>query len=155
MSDITNTKLCISCGAVKSISEFWKQRKSFRSYCKDCSKKKWRDYYSANKKFRIQQIEKSKITAMARARDCQKLILEILENGHCIDCKEKDIVVLEFDHVRGEKKNTIANLINYGNLENLQKELEKCEIRCRNCHARKTAREINNYKYKRVKILNK
>jgi len=30
----------------------------------------------------------------------------------------------------------------------IETEIDKCEIRCANCHARKTAREIGNYKTK-------
>jgi len=63
--------------------------------------------------------------------------------GHpCIDCGEKDIIVLEFDHKdRTTKYKAIAHLIG-GKLETLITEIEKCEVRCANCHKRKTAKQF-------------
>ena len=33
-------------------------------------------------------------------------------------------------------------------LDTLKKEIDKCEIRCANCHRRKTAKQFNFYKTK-------
>lgn len=58
----------------------------------------------------------------------------------CLDCGEKDIVVLEFDH-RGDKKYSIADMRDNYCLEVVQAEVAKCDVRCANCHRRKTAKE--------------
>jgi len=59
-------------------------------------------------------------------------------NHPCVGCGETDPVVLEFDHVRGEKKWNVAMC--YGrSMESLVEEIAKCEIRCANCHRRRTA----------------
>lgn len=64
----------------------------------------------------------------------------------CVDCGETDPVVLQFDHFR-DKKYQVANLVSSNmSWQNILKEIEKCEIRCANCHYRKTAREKNYYK---------
>src|ERR1700731_4353447 len=56
----------------------------------------------------------------------------------CVDCGEMDIVVLEFDHVYGEKNNGISDLVGgTASLETLQNEMEKCVVRCANCHRRR------------------
>lgn len=60
-----------------------------------------------------------------------------------VDCGEKDIVVLEFDHVRGEKKMNISSMVSAYCLKTIQGEIEKCDIRCANCHRKKTAKERN------------
>jgi hypothetical protein len=50
--------------------------------------------------------------------------------------------VLQFDHVRGTKVDTISGLIaDRASLKRIESEIAKCEIRCANCHSRKTARE--------------
>ncbi len=66
-----------------------------------------------------------------------------------MDCGEGDPVVLEFDQVRGVKKADICALLshNTGRLK-LEGEIEKCEVRCANCHRRKTAKEQGFYSWR-------
>ena len=65
----------------------------------------------------------------------------------CVDCGEKDIVVLEFDHVRGIKEYSINRMLNHnGSLECMIIEIEKCDVRCANCHRRKTHRDFGSYR---------
>ncbi len=64
-----------------------------------------------------------------------------LESHPCVDCGESDIVVLEFDHVRGVKKYNVSNMVASGHsLRKIRAEIDKCEIRCANCHRRVTAK---------------
>jgi len=56
--------------------------------------------------------------------------------GGCVDCGITDIRVLEFDHVRGEKIDTITSMVRRGlSVDVLVAEIAKCEVRCANCHA--------------------
>ena len=71
-----------------------------------------------------------------------------MEYHHCVDCGESDPVVLEFDHREpGVKKDNIAKLVRYLSIEALQQEIDKCDVRCANCHRRKTAKQFNYYSY--------
>jgi hypothetical protein len=71
----------------------------------------------------------------------RRFVADYLSTHACVDCGESDPVVLEFDHVKG-KNAAIARLVADGvTLDRLQQEIALCEVRCRNCHARKTARE--------------
>lgn len=59
----------------------------------------------------------------------------------CADCPETDSIVLTFDHVRGEKVDCIATMVNRSvSLKRLEDEIAKCEVVCANCHARRTYR---------------
>jgi len=69
----------------------------------------------------------------------QKL-LDFLSTKKCKDCDENDPIVLEFDHKNPSKKFKPVSIMLSGHYswESVLKEIEKCEIRCANCHRRKT-----------------
>jgi len=70
----------------------------------------------------------------------QQLVFDYLLTHPCVDCGESDPIVLEFDHVRGDKKRPLAKLIRQGlSARTIEDEIAKCDVRCANCHRRKTA----------------
>ena len=73
-----------------------------------------------------------------------------LLNHPCVDCGEKDILVLQFDHRdRKMKEGEIRRIIQAGApLEKVINEIKKCDIRCANCHRRKTEKENQSWKLK-------
>ncbi|CAN5371720.1 hypothetical protein BH10ACT7_BH10ACT7_22060 [soil metagenome] len=65
----------------------------------------------------------------------REIIFAEMSSG-CVDCGNRDIRVLEFDHVTGEKIASVGHMVRYGSSVNaLKEEIAKCEVRCRNCHA--------------------
>lgn len=83
------------------------------------------------------QTEEFVIASKKRNRD---FVLDYLTNNPCVDCGESDPIVLEFDHVRGNKKRSISQMVaRHAKLETIQEEIQKCDVRCANCHARVTA----------------
>lgn len=68
-------------------------------------------------------------------RKIRRIVVEALSGG-CVDCGIRDIRVLEFDHVRGQKVGNVSTIIRRGWGEKIiVAEIAKCEVRCRNCHA--------------------
>lgn len=56
----------------------------------------------------------------------------------CVDCGEEDVRCLDFDH-----RDRATKLFNIGNhrvmsLVKVQAEIAKCDVRCANCHRKKT-----------------
>ena len=75
----------------------------------------------------------------AAARRNLAFVRDLLTRSRCADCGLSDIVVLEFDHVRGHKAANVTRLANGGfALSRIRDEIAKCEIRCANCHRRRT-----------------
>jgi hypothetical protein len=76
----------------------------------------------------------------------REFINDYLKANPCVDCGESDPIVLEFDHVFGDKKYNVADLLKgYYAIETIKLEIKKCEVRCANCHRRVTHnRRINN-----------
>jgi hypothetical protein len=75
--------------------------------------------------------------------------LVLLRSG-CVDCGEKDERVLEFDHVWGEKKDSVIRLAenSYG-INTIKAEMKKCEIVCRNCHKRRTMKRQGGWRHRK------
>lgn len=74
------------------------------------------------------------------------LILDFFRSHPCVDCGEGDPVVLDFDHVRGTKSANISCLLGKSSSRAILAEIEKCDVRCANCHRRKTAKERGYYR---------
>lgn len=95
-----------------------------------------RKHYEANK---AKVKERAVLFKRAARIRNYRYLKEFLQKNPCVDCGESDIVVLEFDHVRGEKSGNVSDMANRAlSITKIQKEIEKCEIRCANCHRRKT-----------------
>lgn len=69
-------------------------------------------------------------------------IHEVLERSGCVDCGSSDLVVLEFDHVE-EKTDAVTRLARRGcSIARLDAEIRKCQVRCANCHRRRTIAQL-------------
>ena len=89
-------------------------------------------HYEANKnKIKTRSYKRNK----SQRKINKEYVDQIKKEGECVDCGEKNYVVLDFDHVRGSKVKCISDMMrgSYG-LKSIQKEIDKCEIRCANCH---------------------
>lgn len=68
-------------------------------------------------------------------------VVEYLLQHPCVDCGETDLRVLEFDH-RGDvpKRLGVGRLVSGGTwgLEAVIREIAKCDVRCANCHRKRT-----------------
>lgn len=95
-----------------------------------------REWYHKTKEKRRELTRKNRLDSKKRLT---QIVVDYLKTHPCVDCRESDILVLDFDHTR-DKVSTISNIIrNCCSKTTLLIEIEKCEIRCANCHRRKTA----------------
>lgn len=76
------------------------------------------------------------LQAKRRRLRAKLIVLEYLQFHPCLDCGETDVLVLEFDH-RGKKKACISFLVRMGRCSALLREIEKCDVRCANCHRKR------------------
>lgn len=69
----------------------------------------------------------------------------------CVDCGESDAIVLTFDHVRGEKRANVADMIVSGfSVDAIAAEIAKCEVTCFNCHAIRSQKRSGAYRWQRT-----
>lgn len=138
---IGDEKVCCTCKQRKPLSEFNRMRKAKdgrQASCRDCNKA----YHYANWDRHMAQIR----ARTKRVRDANRaFVAEYLSTHPCVDCGERDIVVLEFDHLR-EKTANISKLVIYGTLEAIRAEIAKCDVVCANCHRRRTAARAGHFR---------
>ena len=147
-------KICKKCSRSKNEQAFaWKNktRGTKNARCKTCQAEYAKEHYLKNKRVYCNRARK-------RSKQCrlenQKQMLLYLSDKVCLDCGENDFRVLEFDHIdRVNKRQTVSSMVCDGySWESILAEIEKCEIRCANCHRRRTFNQMNYYKGSRSSI---
>jgi 5-methylcytosine-specific restriction endonuclease McrA len=97
------------------------------------------NYQQNSEKYQAQRRERFEIN--------RRFIIQYLEEHPCIVCGEDDILVLDFDHRNPmDKSRNINKAVKQFGPVRLKEEIDKCDILCSNCHRRKTAKQLNNYK---------
>jgi hypothetical protein len=111
-------------------------RPNGNSYCRPCQSEYSKAHYRRNVKIHNHRRGVNQTRYKIRNR---KLVKEYFASHACVDCGEADVRVLEFDHERGKKEFDISTAIQGGwAWERIAREMTKCEVRCANCHRRRT-----------------
>ena len=133
-------KTCTRCGETKSLDQFPPVRRSepekLQNWCRAC-------FAAANNRNYQNNIERERArlyrNRARRRAESQHRAIEYLLVHPCVDCGEKDIVVLQFDHLRDKKFNISTMIANGSSWVRIAAEIEKCVVRCANCHRLRTA----------------
>lgn len=90
-----------------------------------------RRHYEKNREKVIARSKKRNTTQRAKNK---KYVHEFKKNSECVDCGETNPLVLDFDHLR-DKYKCVSDMVHESySIETIQKEIDKCEVRCSNCH---------------------
>jgi hypothetical protein len=137
---------CRRCGKTKPAAEFpfrSIERQTIRGTCLECQREISRNWYEAN---RSRQIASARRATDRRYQRLWAFVRSYLLAHPCIDCGETDPTVLEFDH-RRDKLGNVSDLVRNGrSLTVIEAEIRKCEVRCANCHRRRTAIAVRAYR---------
>lgn len=135
-------RTCSKCKLDKPLDEFhFKNRdKGIRhSYCSVCHSAYVKSHYQSNLTY---YKDKARRRNDRLKEDYRRWLVDYFIEHPCVDCGETDIILLEFDHIAGEKKNAVSSMVRMGYTPNtLREEIDKCVVRCVACHRRKTALE--------------
>ena len=139
-------KLCPRCNTEKPLAEFnvnSGRKHGVGTYCRECTRVYDRDYYANNPALHgtMQRRQKTR-----RDRNSQ-YVWNFLAAHPCVDCPESDPIVLDFDHREGATKVEAVSKLSKdaASIRRLQEEIDKCDVRCANCHRRRTAKQFNWY----------
>lgn len=130
-----NFKHCFRCNLSKHFNQFPTVRRRSLGICYECYTQHYGDPNEIEKKRKMRRKQSAKNRKLKR----QEWVRALLQSSVCKDCLTNDWVVLEFDHLDPAKKLVnVSKLIHTGPLSVLITEVEKCEIVCSNCHAKRT-----------------
>ena len=129
-------KTCTICGIEKPFDQYTKKSRNkdgLMAMCRDCSLPRRRDQYKENPEQQRQGVYNRRAVVTER-------VMEIKINTPCFDCgKYYPSYVMDFDHVRGTKKSGVSSLVSINApWEEIQEEIDKCELVCANCHRERT-----------------
>ncbi len=124
-------KLCPKCKKQKPLTDFWKDKRTkdgLLCYCKICK-------YAAAEKWRKENKEKSSTSVKKSQDKKRKPYIEYKKTLKCKECGENHIACLEFHHRNpAEKAFGIGHSFVGKSMEQLRKEIAKCDVLCANCH---------------------
>jgi len=146
-------KKCYRCKKNITITGFNKnkaKKDNLQTSCKNCQRKLSRNYYELNKKRCIEVIS---INKRRRALENYIEIITKYLNVPCTDCKKiYHPASMVFDHKVGSVKNIYKNQgVNYlvrdgYSKKSIIEEIDKCDVRCQNCHFLKTSKDFKHWK---------
>lgn len=138
MSDF---KRCPCCEQHKPFDQYNRGRfAGLAFYCRACSSAKNKASYAKHKDVVGARVK-------ARRQKYRRLIMNYLLRHPCVDCGESDPRVLEFDHRDPAEKKFNISISVTRNWDSLMDEIDKCDIRCANCHRRRTAEQFGWFKH--------
>ncbi len=171
-------KKCSKCGIEHPPEEFSKDNRAksgLQSSCKLCKQlyhiknrekdlKRQKQHYEENKEDRLEYARNRYITdrdkileqkRITRDRNTKYVGKIKAEQGCCV-CGESHSICLDFHHIDPKTKyKMVSVLVTSGySLKTIQKEIDKCEIICANCHREKHFKKApigNNKKQKLVR----
>ncbi|MCX6727634.1 MAG: hypothetical protein NTX11_02360 [Candidatus Saccharibacteria bacterium] len=90
-------------------------------------------HYDANKEYYLNRNRRYR-------KELSTYVNKIKEETPCADCKKQyPYYVMDFDHLEGHTKEGLVSFFTKtGRIEQMMKEIEKCEVVCSNCHRART-----------------
>lgn len=149
-------KVCSRCGRKKSIDDFARDcraKDGRKSACGECGQSQDSTDEAmtvGTHQLTLVQFNCYRVRSHARRKvtENEKLIafhdwIDVLKAEPCMDCGDTfPSVVMDFDHVRGQKVAGISQMWSWGR-EKVLIELAKCELVCANCHRLRTQTRRN------------
>lgn len=130
---MSELKKCTKCQRELPLDNFrWKNKSEGRRHaqCKECQRAQEKQHYQESRERR----ESVRMTADYQKSTNMYLVNKARQVG-CKKCGEKRLYVLDFHHRNSDEKiETINHMIKSASAQILQRELEKCDVLCANCH---------------------
>ena len=143
--EITVVQTCRVCGQSKEVEAFgFRNKATGRRHrkCKACMAAYGRAHYARN---RQAYITRNVSNMRVRRRSLKERLWRYVAEQACVDCGERDPLVLDFDHVNTKHKRAEIYWLVQSTCSwtLILDEIAKCQVRCANCHRRRTAAQFD------------
>lgn len=142
---------CSRCGERKLRSDN-KERSEYHrrtngkwyAYCKLCHSQYTKSHYRQHKTV---YLAKARRYDAEYKKEIHVWLYRYFQEHPCVDCDETNPIVLEFDHRDDTDKIAAVSLFVQArrSIKSVQREVAKCDVRCSNCHKKRTAVQQNWY----------
>lgn len=136
-------RMCTRCLTLRPLTDFSVKNKSTgrrSTICRLCLAAYGREHYRRNT---ARYVERGRENKKGYRRQNRARVLEYLAGKSCVDCGETNPTVLDFDHRdRTQKRDVISRIVGSGQWSSVAEEIAKCDVRCANCHRRRTAEQF-------------
>lgn len=100
--------------------------------CRKCT------YSKRSKMSDVEKRQRIKLYALKYKQKLQNYVWNYLSTHPCVDCGEKYILYLEFDHIENKKEWVSWLIRKHSSISEIKSEIDKCEVRCISCHRKRT-----------------
>jgi hypothetical protein len=131
------TSTCSRCKVEKPLKDFSVSRHGPCGFCRLCMKEYHKEHYKKNRDKYRARLAKNRVAIYEIARTN---LDDLKRSTPCTDCNTRyHPYLMEFDHVRGQKRANVVRMIQNGaTWAVLLEEIKKCDLVCCNCHALRT-----------------
>jgi hypothetical protein len=133
------TKRCGACRQERPLDDFAQRARSRdgrQGRCRVC----YALWYRANAAAHTARVAERKAAQRGKVRSA---LMAYLLAHPCVDCGEADPRCLDFDHCDpAAKRASISRMVGYASWARILVEIEKCDVRCANCHRKRTAQQF-------------
>lgn len=139
---VADLKRCGACGAIKPLAAFAFANQALRKRqgnCRVCHAAYRRAHYLAHK---ADYVRRAAAQVTARRDGNRRRLFDYLLAHPCVGCGAADPTFLEFDHQDpADKLDAVTALAKRRRWAVVATEIGKCDVRCVNCHRRRTAEQ--------------
>ena len=141
------TKVCSKCGKELPVTDeyFYESGGRYRSPCKECKRKKQKEYYETHKDQICERTKKYDKVHKEKTRQYNRVLYtrrqlkrsEFLAKWKkpCQKCGEQRLYLIQFHHIDpATKEFDIGTGVKYKKTEICEEEVKKCVCLCSNCH---------------------
>jgi hypothetical protein len=142
-------KTCSKCKTEKSLELFHRSSRSVdgrNNWCKACFAEYERERYHNGDK------ERKTRNKQATRKRAQDYLWSVLTTNSCVDCGNSDPEVLEFDHRDDVDKSYDVGDMAWYAVSAIKREIAKCDIRCANCHRKRTIKQFGLWRGERTNL---